>query len=579
MAQIIDPASVQGGSGASDAGGGSGLLPNGQRAAMTEGLSVIHRDDIERETAEKAQQMGISYIDIARTPVNPDLLRLVNGDRSRATKAIPFLLAGNVLRIAAVDPQSAEFIALVGDLKAQRFEVDVNLCSQQSFDEALHVYDFEKSFKKQELVTVVEQNRITAYEKEIALLSDMREKVEKLTAEEALNFIEVGAIKTNASDIHYEPGEQLTRVRFRIDGVLHKIFDLDTTIYKNIANQLKYRAKMKLNVTTIPQDGRYNFRINERQIDVRVSAIPTEYGESFVCRLLDNGRSVLTFEQMGFVDRSLETMNHLATLSHGMVLVTGPTGSGKTTTLYALLHQFNQVDTKVITLEDPVEYKLPGITQSQIDEAHGYSFADGLRTILRQDPDVVMIGEIRDLDTANVAAQAALTGHVLLSTLHTNSAIESIPRLVNMGLQEFIIAPSLHTIIAQRLVRRVCRCAQAVGAGDGAYVSVREKLAKMIEVLKGVRPDLAIAMPETIMKPVGCDVCSKTGYKGQLVIAEMVTIDSDLQELILQKASVAKLLEMARKKGMMTMEEDGLLKVIKGLTTVEEVFRATNMNT
>lgn len=331
---------------------------------------------------------------------------------------------------------------------------------------------------------------------------------------------------------------------------------------------------MKMNVTTIPQDGRYSFKINDRKVDVRVSSIPTQYGESFVCRLLDSGKSFLSFAELGFQGTYLEKMEKLPDLSHGMILVTGPTGSGKTTTLYSLLSRFNQPASKVITLEDPIEYHIEGISQSQIDESHGYNFADGLRTILRQDPDTVMIGEIRDLETANVAAQAALTGHVMLSTLHTNSAIESIPRLVNMGLPEFIVAPALHTIVAQRLVRKLCVCATKRAMTPDETM----KFTKDLEGIRVVLPSAPVtAVPAEILEAKGCELCSKTGYHGRLVIAEIVTIDADMQELILSKASAAKLYELARKKGMISMQEDGVLKVLQGQTTMDEVFQATNL--
>lgn len=568
MAQMIDPALIQ-----QTAQQNSGA-PDAKQPAIAQGLDKIHREEIEKEVMKKASDLKILYVDIARTPINPDLLRLVDSKTAEAAFLIPFMLVGQTLRVAVTDPEKMETKNLIEEFKKKHLEVEMNLCSALSFHEALRAYDFEKSVKKQELVTNVEQNRIAEYEKEIALLSDMREKVQKLTADEALNFIEVGAMKTGASDIHYEPGESLTTVRFRIDGILHKIFDIETAIYKNLLNQLKYRSKMKLNISTIPQDGRYSFMLNNRKIDVRVSAIPTEYGESFVCRLLDSGRGVFSFEEMGFSAKYLEKMNKLSELSHGMILVTGPTGSGKTTTLYSLLMQFNQPDAKVITLEDPVEYKLPGVVQSQIDEARGYTFGDGLRSILRQDPDVVMLGEIRDLETATTAAQAALTGHVLLSTLHTNSAIESIPRLVNMGLPEFMIAPSLHTIIGQRLVRKICICRKMEALTPAEIEQFQKTIASVNQAL----PDLKIEMPKEMPRPVGCDVCSKTGYKGRLVIVEIVSIDREIQELILQKAGSGKLMEVSRKKGMITMQEDGVIKAMQGFTTLEEVFRATNVN-
>lgn len=545
----------------------------GDDKGMPEALTAINLEFKEKTVRDKAKQLGFEYVEIGKTPINPDLLKVIDFETAQAAMVIPFLRIGKDLRIAIVDPEKAETKKLIEDLKAKEFILHISLTSEEQYKEAMKLYEFHKKFTEKEIVTHVAEER-QAYEKELAVLADLKEKIEKVTSEEALNIVEVGAMKTRASDIHYEPGEKSTRVRFRIDGVLHVLFTISNPIYANMVNQLKYRSGMKLNITNIPQDGRYSFVINERKIDVRVNAIPTEFGDSFVCRLLDSGKHFDTFEELGFDGDYLERMKRLTELSYGMILVCGPTGSGKTTTLYSLLTKYNKPEAKIITLEDPIEYHLDGLTQSQINAKRGYDFGDGLRAILRQDPDVVMIGEIRDIDTANTAAQAALTGHVLLSTLHTNSAIEAIPRLVNMGLPEFIIAPSLHTIIAQRLARRVCK---DCGVKKPLTDANKEIISKTLAGIASVRPDLKREIPTEIITAVGCEKCSKTGYSGRVVIAEFISIDDEIKGAILSKMPAFKILELCRKKGFITMQENGILKVLDGITTLDEVYRVTNV--
>lgn len=552
---------------------GAGTAPGGALPKVGQALGWINRDIHERDVMQKAKETAMLYMNLTKTPINPDLLKLLTKEEAVAAGVMPFYRVGQHLRVAVVDAEAASAKVLLERFAAAKFEVELNLCSAESIADAAKIYDTQQMVMHKDIVTDVEESQKRAFDKEIQVLSDLKDRVEKVTAEEALNLLEVGAIKTGASDMHYEPEEKVARIRFRIDGELYKVFELDKKIFANVINQLKYKCKMKMNVTNVPQDGRYSFAINTRKVDVRVSSIPTQYGESFVCRLLDSGKSFVSFEELGFQGAYLAKMEKLPSLSHGMILVTGPTGSGKTTTLYSLLSRFNTPEAKVITLEDPVEYHIEGISQSQIDESHGYNFADGLRTILRQDPDTVMIGEIRDLETAQVAAQAALTGHVMLSTIHTNSAIETIARIVNIGLPEFIVAPSLHTIVAQRLVRKLCVC--AVERPMTADEKVR--FTKEVEGIHAAVPDMAVVIPEVMKDIKGCALCSNTGYRGRLVIVEMVTIDSDLQELILAKTSTPKMFEAARKKGMITMQEDGILKVLQGLTTMDEVFEATNL--
>ncbi|MFH1533728.1 MAG: GspE/PulE family protein [Nitrospirota bacterium] len=546
----------------------------GSVISTTSAVSEVNREFQEKSTLKRAGDMGLPYINIAKTPLNADFLRLIEFEEAQKGRIIPFFKVAKKVRVAVEDPEKPETKEVISSLEGKGFEININLASSSGINDALKFYQSTQIYKKIELVENVEESTIATYEKEIAQLKDLPVKLAEVTAEEGLNLLNVAASKTHASDVHYEPGESEIDVRFRIDGVLHKVFALETSVYSKIAEQIKYQSKMKLNVDTIPQDGRYVFTFNQNKVAVRVASIPTPYGESFVCRYLPSGRKAMTFEELGFHGIALKKLEKAAKISQGMILVTGPTGSGKSTTLYSLLGVMNTPENKIITLEDPVEYYMKGVTQSQIDESRDYTFVTGLRSILRHDPDIVMLGEIRDIETAETAAQAALTGHVLLSTLHTNSAIEAIPRLVNMGLPPFMVAPALNTIVAQRLVRKVCsHCVKTEAISE----SEKEEFKKVIENLKKVNPGVEIEVPENVAKVVGCDACSSTGYLGRLVICEVVTITSEIKQLILDNASSVDLIAAARKEGIITMREDGFIKAAQGLTTLEEVHRVTNV--
>jgi type IV pilus assembly protein PilB len=543
-----------------------------EQAAVDNTMTKINRAFKERAAIQKAKELGLSYADIATMPINPDLLRLIPPEIAKAALIMPFFKTGKKLRVAVADPANPETIKVINQLKSVGFAINVNLASDDGLFEAMRLYESEQYKVKKEITTTLSEEKIKAYEEEIKQLKDLEQRIKTIPSEEALYLLNIGALKTGASDIHYEPEENAVRVRMRIDGLLHTIFEIDKHVFTNIGNQIKYQCKMKLNIANEPQDGRFSFTVNDRKVDVRVSTLPTEYGETFVCRLLDSGKQVLDFKDMGFDGANLNSMEHLLGLKHGMILITGPTGSGKTTTLYTLMDKFNKPEIKIISLEDPIEYHMTGISQSQVNEKRGYDFAGGLRAILRQDPDVVMLGEIRDNETAETAAQAALTGHVLLSTLHTNSAIEAIPRLVNIGLPPFMVAPALDTVIAQRLVRRFCpKCA----ALKPIEASVLDELKRSLEFIKKVRPSLQLEIPEQLPQASGCDICSHTGYKGRICVVEVLSVDTEMRDLILNNASSIKMIEAARRKGMLTMREDGILKVIQGLTSLAEVHRVT----
>jgi len=539
-------------------------------------VTSINREFEERATAERAQKMGMSYINITQIHINPDHLKVVPGLEASEAMLIPFFKVGKKIRIALAHPTDPKAQMAIRKLKEQNYAINVNLASETGMRQALTAYKQIQTVEPINTENIIDEEKVASYQKEIENLAALRTKIQSVTSEEALNFLNVAALKTGASDIHYQPEEDRVAVRFRIDGVLQEVLELDRGTYNYLSNQLKYKSGMKLNVSNVPQDGRYFFTVNKRKIDVRVSSIPTEYGESFVCRLLDSKKKALNFEDLGFEGRNLAMLERSLTLANGMILVTGPTGSGKTTTLYSLLNRFNQPETKIITLEDPIEYHLTGITQSQINVKREYTFGAGLRAILRQDPDIVMIGEIRDLDTAETAAQAALTGHILLSTLHTNSAIETVPRLLNIGLKAFMIAPALSIVLAQRLVRKVCPyCVQQKPITE----SEKSVLSKAIEQIHTIDASLKLSLPATLPHAPGCDKCSQTGYLGQLSIGEMFENNDELKDKILAGASTSELFQTLRSQGMLTMGEDGVLKILRGVTTLNEIERVTDIST
>jgi len=551
----------------------------GGNQGATTGTGSAHVDQInrnfkEKAISERAATMKMDYVNIGAMPINTDYLNLISRDEANESFLIPFFRVGKKIRIAIAHPTNPKTLEIIKRFKNDGYQININLATEEGIMEALKNYESSEFQEKEKPVeNIVDESEIAAYEKEIEDLQQLKDKLSEVTAEEALNLINVGAIKTGASDIHYQPEETHTMVRFRIDGILQKIFEMDKKTYDYLVNQLKYQCKMKLNVSTEPQDGRFYFNFNRRKIDVRVSALPTEYGETFVLRLLDSGKKTLGFEDMGYTGRNLQLVKAATEISNGMILVTGPTGSGKTTMLYAMLREFNSPEAKVVTLEDPIEYHIKNVAQSQINEKRGYTFGAGLRAILRQDPNTVMIGEIRDLETAETAAQAALTGHVLLSTLHTNSAVETIPRLLNIGLQPYMVAPAIHTIAAQRLVRVLCKdCAIEETTKDAE----REEIERILEEIRSVAPDMQLTTPPSLKKSVGCPKCSHTGYSGQTAIAETFVFDDIIRDLILQKKSTHEIFESARAQGMLTLKEDGILKVVSGITTLNEVYRVAS---
>lgn len=414
---------------------------------------------------------------------------------------------------------------------------------------------------------------IAEVQKKVKNISDFQKKIKEFLTRPVTEFLEIilaGGINLAASDIHIEPEEERAKLRVRIDGILEDVIVFDFKIYQTLLSRIKLLSGIKLNITDRAQDGRFSILINKTAIEIRVSALPAEHGESIVLRIL-NPKSLIEIEALGLRKDLLEIFKKEIKKPNGMIIVTGPTGSGKTTTLYAFLKKINQPEIKIITIEDPIEYHLKGISQTQVDPKKGYDFASGLKAIMRQDPDVILVGEIRDLETSEIALQASLTGHLVFSTLHTNDAAGTVARLVDLRVRPVSIAPSINMIIAQRLVRKVCKkCSKLLPISQ-------TDLKKIKEELRGLAKEIKISLKEKIKIPqaVGCRECNFTGYRGRIGIYETLLVNEEMEKFILTSPSISALREKAIKKGMVLMKQDGLIKVLEGITTIEEIERVT----
>jgi len=405
-------------------------------------------------------------------------------------------------------------------------------------------------------------------------VSDFGKKVEEFLEKSVTEFLEVvlsGAINLDASDIHIEPQEEKSEIRIRIDGILQDALDFNSKTCQGLLNRIKLLSGLKLNITERPQDGRFSVLINETTIEIRTSTLPAEHGETIVLRILDP-KSLIELETLGLREDLLEIFEKEIKKPNGMIIVTGPTGSGKTTTLYAFLKKVQKPEIKIVTIEDPIEYRLEEISQTQVKPKKGYDFVSGLKSIMRQDPDVILVGEIRDLETAEIALQAALTGHLVFTTLHTNDAAGTIARLTNLGAKPVNIGPAINMAVAQRLIRKICK-----KCGVFKKASLQE-LAKIKKGLKEISPKIRIPKIELSLKipeAKGCRNCNFTGYRGRIGIFEAFLVDEEMEKFILNNPSIGALRKEAVKRGMVTMQQDGLIKILNGATTIEEVERVT----
>ena len=539
---------------------------------FTEKMEEIGIREREREAQGKAGLMGVPYINLVGFAISPDALQLLPEEEAKALGAIPFLYHEGDIRLAALDPTEREVQQLADRLtKEHHARVGVYLVSQHSLDTACKLYAALPKFRSIVSGVEITEEEFKKYQSEVKSFRDLNKKIEEVSLTDLVTLIISAAIASRVSDIHIEAEERAIKVRFRVDGILHDVASIDPKNWTRIIARIKLLSHLKINVTGKPQDGRFTIFLTKEKIDVRVSALPTTYGESVVMRLLQSSAVALTFESLGLRGRAFEDLLQEIDKPNGMIITTGPTGSGKTTTLYAVLTRLNTPDTKIITIEDPVEYRLSGITQSQVDSGRGYTFASGLRSILRQDPDIVMVGEIRDLETADIAINAALTGHLVFSTLHTNDASGTVPRFLAMNVKPFLLAPALNAMIGQRLVRQLCdHCKKPEKTDPKLHERVAGILRKIPET-SGVKVD---TNKMTFYKAPGCDQCQGLGYHGRIGIFEIMRMNKEIEDLILSgHVSEYDMLRVAVKHGMLTMLQDGLLKAVDGMTSLDEVFR------
>ncbi len=531
----------------------------------------IKKREIEKQAKANASQAGLAYVDLSRFPISHEAISLIPEKTARDLKIVCFFYDGKNIRLGCLKA-SEEANQLLNNLSSQYFcEGRLYLISETSLKTALEAYNNIPKNKHYDSGVEISEASLAKFQQAISSYKNLSQKINEVNISDLVTLILATAIKVGGSDVHVETEENGVVIRIRIDGVLQEAATIDKEKWDKIISRLKILSRVKINITDKPQDGRYTIFLKEKNIDVRCSFLPTAYGESVVMRLLDSSAASLEFDKLGIRPEILSKLQKEIIKPNGLILTTGPTGSGKTTTLYAVLNQLNRPGTKIITLEDPIEYQLKGINQSQVDNSRGYTFSDGLRSILRQDPNIVMVGEIRDLETAEIAVQASLTGHLVLSTLHTNDAAGVIPRLIDIGVKSYFLAPSINAVIGQRLVRHLCpHCRKKKILND----EEREKIGRVLAVISpkaGI--DVPSELPEIYQAGDGCENCNFTGYKGRVGIYEIFTMNDAIKQLTVDNAPSFKMLQQAVEDGMITMLQDGILKVLEGQTSLDEVYR------
>jgi type IV pilus assembly protein PilB len=520
----------------------------------------------------KSEILKIPLKEVAVEDVPLKTLELIPEESARYYKMVPLAKKDNVLEVGMVYPE---------DLKAQealqflarrnKFSYKIFLITPFLLNNLLKQYRTLKKEVGKALEELEEELKTEKVEKKAMKEAEFEKLAEEAPIIKVVAVILRHAVEGSASDIHIEPGKTKLRVRFRTDGVLHSSIILPLKIHPAVVARVKILANLKIDETRIPQDGRFSTKVGGVDVDFRVSTFPTVTGEKVAIRVLNPLEGLKSFDQLGLERRNFRVVKEAVQKPFGMILATGPTGSGKTTTLYAILNLLNKEGVNIVTLEDPVEYFIEGINQSQIKPEIGYTFAQGLRQVVRQDPDIIMVGEIRDEETASLAIHAALTGHIVLSTLHTNNAIGVIPRLVDMGIKPFLIPPSLNIAIAQRLVRVLCSDCKIKVQADKETQKI---ILKEIESLPpSIKNKIRVPSPLTIYQAQGCKKCSFKGFVGRIGVFEILEMTDSLARIILRDLDELKLREEANRQGMITMKQDGILKVLDGVTTLEEVLR------
>lgn len=537
-------------------------------------LSRLSKAEEEEQAAKLARDFGLPYVDLNIFPIHGDDIQTISEKDSKKFEMGVFQKKGKNVHFALANPKSKEALEHINFLSGENgWTAHLYVVSHSSIERIWNKYKEIPLLENIDMLRLMLSGKdLEEFEKQFEDLLELKKRMNEIPTTQVINLVMAGGVKMKASDIHFEPQEKEVRLRYRIDGVLQDIGNFPHEIYRSVLSRIKMMGKMKINIRDIAQDGHFVIDLEDGRIDVRVSVIPGNHGESIVMRLLNQSDVLLRVEELGLRGLAYEAIQMQMEKTNGMILTTGPTGSGKTTTLYALINKLNTPDVKIITVEDPVEYEIKGISQTQVNKGKGYTFANGLRAIVRQDPDVILVGEIRDEETADIGVNAALTGHLVLSTLHTNNASASIPRMIELGVKPNLIAPAVNAFMAQRLVRRLCSYCKE------QYKPARETIESLKRILAIISPKAKVEIPkdvEFLYRPKGCPKCNNLGYKGRVGVYEVLTINDDIEKLILDMASEGDITKAALENGMITMAQDGILKAVEGITSLEEVWRST----
>jgi len=548
------------------------------KSLIKEKLEQLRREAEERDAKRRADKAGQPYANLITAPINIEALSLIDAETAQKAKAAAFEIKEQKVALAVFDPNNVQTKEVLKKLEQKGFQPSVFVVSLSGLNHIFSFYRFIPEKAKEITGSVrIAEKRLLELRDSLTSLENIKNEIQKIDIEagqttQILEIILAGALANRASDIHLEPAENKSKLRLRIDGLLHDVFnEIRTDVYQHILTRIKLLSGLKINIHDETQDGRFAIKFPGKEVEIRVAIGPAGFGEVAVMRLLDPDAININLAELGLRRDDLEIIETELNKPNGMILNTGPTGSGKTTTLYAFLQRQKNPETKIITIEDPIEYRVEGIEQTQIDNEAGYTFANGLRSLMRQDPDIILVGEIRDKETAEIGIQAALTGHLVFSTVHANEAAGAIPRLLDLGVRPLSIGSALNLIIAQRLVRRLCEFCKI-------RENINEELAKKIkEFFKQLpgRVSRENHKEVKIYRNRGCEKCSGFGFKGRIGVYELFLVGPEMEELISKETSEEKLQETALSRGLVTMQEDGLLKVLSGLTTFEEVEKIT----
>jgi type IV pilus assembly protein PilB len=544
-------------------------------------------EDLRKQEEENLSQTlsskyGVPYIDLSVTPINIDALRVIGEAETREAGIAVFNDVNKILSVGALSPNNPKTIEAIDKLKEKGYTVELFMVSHASLNKVWERYkDLSYSFETKSGALDISNEQITDFLSQVHTITDVQNLIGEVLkmkksyrVSRIMEIIFAGAIAVNASDVHLEPEEDFVRLRYRLDGILTEILEFDLETYKLLLSRIKLVSNLKLNVYGA-QDGRFSIKISDSEIEIRTSLLPGAYSESIVLRILNPKSIAVPLENLGIHPRLLKIILHAMSKPNGMILNTGPTGSGKTTALYAFLKKIHTPDVKIITIENPIEYHLPGIVQTQTDEKKQYGFAEGLRAALRQDPDIIMIGEIRDQETAEIAINSALTGHLVFSTLHTNTAAGTFPRLIDLGVNPKIISSALNLAMAQRLVRVLCVACRKQIILDG------ENKIIVNDVLNTITDKTYLDGVDTthIWQAVGCSKCNGIGYKSRLGIYEAIVMDQNVEDVVKNNPSERDIQKAALPQNILSLKQDGILKVLQGITTVEELQRVVDIET